>query len=94
MTNICCTPARDSTSEGADLGTAARGPATVADAVEISGGKTRVGTDAPQIPDDGEGPARTVVVQPFRIAPTAVSNAEFRVFVKDTGYVTEAERFG
>ncbi|WP_245679434.1 formylglycine-generating enzyme family protein [Actinomadura hibisca] len=45
-------------------------------------------------PGDGEGPVREVTVAPFRIDPHAVSNAKFAAFVKATGYVTEAERFG
>jgi sulfatase modifying factor 1 len=43
---------------------------------------------------DGEGPVREVDVAPFRIDPVTVTNARFAAFVKDTGYVTEAERFG
>ncbi len=42
---------------------------------------------------DGEGPVREVEVNPFRIDPTTVTNAQFEEFVKATGYVTEAERF-
>src|SRR5690349_13730757 len=45
-------------------------------------------------PLDGEGPVRTVEVEAFAIAPTAVTNAEFGRFVDATGYVTDAERFG
>ncbi len=37
---------------------------------------------------------RAVVAQPFRMARTEVTVAEFRAFVTDTGYVTDAERFG
>ncbi|WP_246632202.1 formylglycine-generating enzyme family protein [Pseudonocardia nigra] len=44
--------------------------------------------------EDGEAPIREVEVAPFRIDPMAVTNARFAAFVKDTGYVTEAERFG
>ena len=45
-------------------------------------------------PLDGEGPARSVDVEPFAIAATAVTNREFGAFVGDSGYVTDAERFG
>ena len=62
--------------------------------MEIPGGSAFVGTDRPQIPDDGEGPLRRKKLQPFRIGTTAVSNREFADFVADTGYITEAERFG
>src|SRR5690606_37606390 len=43
---------------------------------------------------DGEGPVHTVTLSPFLIDPCAVTNARFRQFVEETGYVTEAERFG
>jgi formylglycine-generating enzyme required for sulfatase activity len=45
-------------------------------------------------PEDGEGPARTVDVDAFAIDRHAVTNAEFLQFVRDTGYTTDAERFG
>lgn len=45
-------------------------------------------------PGDAEGPVRDVDVAPFRIDATAVTNTQFATFVKDTGYMTEAERFG
>ena len=37
---------------------------------------------------------RAVVTRPFRLGRTEVTVAEFRAFVTDTGYVTDAERFG
>jgi formylglycine-generating enzyme required for sulfatase activity len=43
---------------------------------------------------DGEGPVRRVDIQPFRIGFDAVTNAEFRLFVEETGYVTDAETCG
>lgn len=45
-------------------------------------------------PDDGEGPVHAVTVSPFLIDPCAVTNARFQQFITETGYVTEAERFG
>lgn len=50
--------------------------------------------DAEANPGDGEGPVREIDVAGFRIDPTVVTNAKFATFVKATGYVTEAERFG
>ena len=61
----------------------------------LDGGTFLMGSDGPMAhADDGEGPVRVVEVQPFRIAPTAVTNSEFNRFVSATGYKTEAERFG
>jgi len=43
---------------------------------------------------DGEGPARRVALSAYAIAAHTVSNADFARFVKETGYVTDAERAG
>jgi formylglycine-generating enzyme required for sulfatase activity len=54
-----------------------------------------MGTDtADGFPADGEGPVREVRVRGFRIAAMTVTNAQFASFVKETGYETEAEKFG
>ena len=45
-------------------------------------------------PGDGEGPVRRVTLDAFWIDACAVTNAAFARFVSDTGYETEAERFG
>jgi formylglycine-generating enzyme required for sulfatase activity len=50
--------------------------------------------DAGGFPADGEGPVREVGLSPYRIACYAVTNAQFADFVRDTGYTTEAERYG
>lgn len=61
----------------------------------LPGGRFLMGTDDPDgFPADGEGPVRETEIAPFRIAPTAVTNAQFATFVKATGHVTEAEHFG
>ncbi|MEV0743916.1 formylglycine-generating enzyme family protein [Streptomyces sp. NBC_01220] len=103
----CCTPARQpgtrpevpSAPEAA--GPDGVGPDGVAErgrgseAVVLPGGEFLMGTDSAEgFADDGEGPVRAVRLRPFRIAPYAVTNAEFGGFVAATGYVTEAERFG
>jgi formylglycine-generating enzyme len=63
--------------------------------VYISGGEFLMGTNEKEgFPADGEGPVRKVKVNPFLIDRYAVTNAEFDEFIKDTGYVTEAEKFG
>jgi formylglycine-generating enzyme required for sulfatase activity len=45
-------------------------------------------------PDDGEGPIRKIDIDPFYIDTHLVTNRQFKAFVKDTGYKTEADRFG
>ncbi len=63
--------------------------------IPIPGGEFIMGTDdSVGYPADGEGPARRVEVHPFFMDVCAVTNAQFRRFVKATGYHTEAERYG
>jgi formylglycine-generating enzyme required for sulfatase activity len=64
------------------------------ESIPIPGGRAEVGTDRPRTRTDGEGPRRFVKIKPFRIGATAVTNAQFAVFIEDTAYITEAERFG
>ena len=45
-------------------------------------------------PADGEVPVHEVRIDSFRMDETAVTNAQFATFCKDTGYVTEAEQIG
>ena len=62
--------------------------------ITIYPGPFKMGSDQGFHPEDGEGPAREVYLDSFEIAATAVSIAEFRVFVNETSYVTLAERKG
>ena len=70
-------------------------PSDVADLVAIDGGWFQMGSDdVYAYEEDGEGPVRSVRVDPFRIAARCVSNRQFAEFVDATGYVTSAERYG
>ncbi|MDF1862168.1 MAG: formylglycine-generating enzyme family protein [Verrucomicrobiales bacterium] len=63
--------------------------------VPLKGGAFRMGAVGPETwIADGEGPVREVTLEPFWIDQTAVTNDQFAAFVDDTGYLTEAERFG
>lgn len=63
--------------------------------VELPGGRFLMGSDdADGVAADGEGPVREIGLGAFALSPTTVTNAEFASFVKETGHVTEAERFG
>jgi formylglycine-generating enzyme required for sulfatase activity len=63
--------------------------------VALPGGPFVMGADdSDGFKADGEGPAREVTLSPFSVAATAVTNAEFAAFVAETGYVTDAERYG
>jgi formylglycine-generating enzyme len=63
--------------------------------VLLEGGSFLMGTeDSDGFPADGEGPVRRVEVDPYWIDPVAVSNERFAVFADETGYATDAERYG
>jgi len=63
--------------------------------VALPGGMFTMGASSPvAYTDDGEGPVHQVEVSPFAVDRYAVSNDLVARFVDDTGYVTEAERFG
>uniref|UniRef100_A0A8C5NWQ6 Inactive C-alpha-formylglycine-generating enzyme 2 n=1 Tax=Jaculus jaculus TaxID=51337 RepID=A0A8C5NWQ6_JACJA len=61
--------------------------------VQLPGGKFLMGTNAPD-GRDGEGPVREVTVKPFAIDIFPVTNKDFREFVREKKYRTEAEGFG
>jgi len=65
------------------------------DMVFIEGGQFLMGTNSKEgFPADGEGPIRKITIDSFYIAPYTVTNAEFKAFIDETGYKTEAEHFG
>jgi formylglycine-generating enzyme required for sulfatase activity len=106
----CCVPSRSDQSTrpgestrqvGDELavpshGTAPRGRSRRLNGMaHIGAGSFLMGSEDPDaFPGDGEGPVREIFVSDFYIDTKAVSNAAFARFVKTTGYVTDAERFG
>ncbi|XKE95320.1 formylglycine-generating enzyme family protein [Metaplanococcus flavidus] len=63
--------------------------------VRIEGGSFLMGTDDEDgFSADHEGPVREEYVKPFLVDSYTVTNEEFAQFVKETDYITEAERFG
>lgn len=63
--------------------------------VNLSGGSFLMGDSFDEGYDaDGEFPVHSVVVSPFSIALTSVTNSQFAQFIAETGYKTDAERFG
>ncbi|SNZ17096.1 Formylglycine-generating enzyme, required for sulfatase activity, contains SUMF1/FGE domain [Natronoarchaeum philippinense] len=104
----CCAGSRDrqhssvaepSDERPADVPTATD-PATADDdrtnaMTRLDGGPFLMGTDSGAgFPQDGEGPVREVTLDPFYVDRFAVTNAQFLEFVRETGYTTDAERFG
>lgn len=100
----CCTPERTDQSHAPHAEETLSGGGRDAPSAEtrvnhklvvLSGGWFTMGTDRTDgFPADGEGPARRVWVSPVSISAYTVTNAQFDAFIADTGYVTEAERFG
>lgn len=91
----CCAPSRgisaeperqlESTSCTVDLS---------ASAISIPGGSSLMGTNRPEVQNDGEEPVRKSRITPFKMAATTVTNQEFEAFISATGHITEAEQFG
>jgi sulfatase modifying factor 1 len=96
----CCVPSKeravalDASRQASAQRTRAESGSTV-DMVKLDGGRFWMGTeDKEGFPADGEGPIREVTLDPFFIDKYPVTNAQFREFVKATGYRTEADSFG
>lgn len=60
----------------------------------IPGGSVILGTNEQVFKEDAEGPEREVNVEKFYLDKFEVSNGDFKEFVEQTGYQTEAEKFG
>lgn len=58
---------------------------------KIPGGIFEMGARKSTYPDDLDAPRRKVNVDAFLMSPTSVTNAEYALFVKQTGYRTVAE---
>ncbi|NMR19036.1 formylglycine-generating enzyme family protein [Cellulomonas fimi] len=94
----CCTPARSSTDSEAvppgDRHPTSRAKHAIGQ-VRVPAGEFWMGDHhGDGMAADGEVPVHRVDLQTFTIDATTVTNAAFAGFVEDTGYVTEAERFG
>jgi len=87
----CCPPGRGSAAAASLPEAVGRDTATI---LPIPGGPALIGTDRPELAMDGEGPARRVMLKPFRLDAHQVTNRRFAAFVAAAGYVTEAERYG
>jgi formylglycine-generating enzyme len=93
----CCAPPRDELrSPSVGLEDFARVSHGSIDGMKlVPGGEFVMGTDgAYGFAADGEGPAHAVVLMPYYIDATCVTNEQFNTFVNATGHKTESERFG
>jgi formylglycine-generating enzyme len=96
----CCAPAvAESTATGAPpldrIGAVRPSARTQQGMVAVPGGPLLMGDAFGEgYPADGETPVHTVEVPDFRLDATQVTNAQFATFVKETGWVTDAEQLG
>jgi formylglycine-generating enzyme len=66
--------------------------AITSELVRLEGGSFLMGAEDPDgFPADREGPVREVYLEPFAIAPRAVTNEEYASFARWTGHVSRAE---
>lgn len=95
-THSCCAPARGGKASRNETVAPQRPvPERPDDMILLPGGRFEMGNPHDNgYPADGEGPVHPVTLDPFWIDETAVTNARFEAFVRETGFVTEAERFG
>ncbi|NXD82745.1 SUMF2 enzyme, partial [Halcyon senegalensis] len=61
--------------------------------VQLPGGTFQMGSSSSEKRNE-EGPVRTVTVKPFALDKYPVTNRDFREFVREKKYKTEAEAFG
>jgi formylglycine-generating enzyme len=89
----CCSPSREPGGQPVAAPAAPpSGELAEDDLVHLAGGTTSIGSADPEHPE--EWPVREVTLAPYRIARTAVSNAEFAEFVRATAHRTDAEAYG
>lgn len=99
--DTCCTPAAERTASSVTkvisprIQTSTSSIEALTGMVPLPGGTFLMGTDdSVAIPGDGEGQVREVYLDPFFIDRHPVTNARFQHFIQETGYLTDAERFG
>lgn len=95
--NVCCTVARKTDHAGQPSDKPTRVAAYGSQSyhiVEIPSGSALHGTDTPYLRIDEEGPLRTGKIKKFWMDDRCVTVARFAEFVAQTGYQTEAERYG
>ncbi len=93
----CCAPSsgRAATVSPVPHPSVAQNPGSDDEMIALPGGRFLMGTDYEAgFSEDGEGPIRSVVLSPFSIDVTPVTNRQFAAFVQATNYVTDAESFG
>ena len=92
--HTCCPPRTNPRSTPVSYSPLFKSTNTAFELCDIPGGTALIGTDHGLIPIDEESPGRYREIESFRMMQTAVTNAMFKDFIEDTGYKTDAQRFG
>jgi len=91
----CCSPARPQPNAAPkDIPDLSAACAPNQNVRAIPGGRALLGTDSPCIAEDEESPLRKIKINPFWMDESAVTNEQYKKFVDETGYTTQAELFG
>jgi formylglycine-generating enzyme required for sulfatase activity len=94
----CCTPSagvREPLQPLIDPSPSCEAAGSTDEMVRLDGGSFLMGSESKEAwAEDGEGPVRSVSVNPYWIDTHSVTNRQFAEFVGATDYRTEAERFG
>ena len=91
----CCGPSRTESTQPKVTRSKIRTSSSKSKMKLIQEGTFRMGTNYSHgFPSDGEGPIREVEVNTFYMDQTAVTNAQFAKFIRETKYKTDAEKYG
>lgn len=91
----CCTPRRSQTTPADPMPTTHRPDRHGIEQCLIPSGVFAMGdATGDGRPGDGETPVHQVALSALQIDATSVTNDDFSAFVQDTGYRTDAQRFG
>src|SRR4051812_39909572 len=95
MTEPCCTAPRSPVPTHTERPVPSPAPRSTRGQVRIPSGAFLMGDAFDEgYAADGELPVHEVELSAFHMDATAVTNAQFATFVKATGHLTDAERFG
>jgi len=91
----CCTVSRGEKTGSRQKGVGPSQNLDLTGMAKIPAGEFVLGShDTESLVEDGETNRKRISMKPFYMDQCAVTNGQFSKFVKETGYVTEAETFG
>ena len=94
MAKPCCTPKAGEHRPATAPATITQRADEAFEVCDIPAGSALLGTNHTLIPLDEEAPCRTKRINGYRMMQTTVTNQQFKRFVEDTGFISDAERLG